>query len=256
MIHLDKRLALDKIIGAKNMALTSDGWFDWALRDPGPVGSVNGSRNGGKGVIPHSAEGSWDSLKHLHDFHWSRATDPDPRNRASWGATNLKDGRLVQHYSVWEQTWTSGSDYPNNNFFAFENEGGAGEPLTDAQTANTVRICRELGSAQGWTLRRPVDAQDKTATAYEHNECRRFGSAPTACPSGRVPWGEIMRQLEEDDVKSFLAWVPDYAGGSIWFVGPNGAKWITDAVVAAELERAFGKVAVTLSAKAINTIGA
>ena len=173
-----------------------DGWFDFAIRDPGPAGSVNGGRNSVRGIVPHSAEGHWATLEDLHDFHWSRATNPDPRKRASWGATNLKDGRFVQHYSVWAQTWTSGSAYPNNNFFAFENEGVAGESLTQAQIDNIIRVGRDLIALQGWLPRRPRNVEDTTASLYEHNECDRWGANATACPSGRIPWNIIVPALQ------------------------------------------------------------
>jgi len=30
------------------------------------------------------------------------------------------------------------------------------------------------------------------ATLFEHREMVRYGSAPTACPSGRIPWDRII----------------------------------------------------------------
>lgn len=196
-------------------------YFDWAIQDPGPVNAVNGYNNRGLGMIPHSAEGHWDTLQALHDFHWSRATNPDPRKRASWAATNLKDGRFVQHYPVTAQTWTSGSGYPNNNFFAFENEGVAGEPLTQAQVDNILRAGRELMDHFGWKPKRPVDDTDKTASLYEHRECVRFGSASTACPSDRIPWDVIVPALTEEDDMAERVWCFDRA--QTWIVGKGGA---------------------------------
>ena len=63
-------------------------------------------------------------------------------------------------------------------------------------------------------------------------------------------------RVKEDEMKSFVCWCPDYAGGSVWFVGPNGAKWITDPAIVTELEGQFGKMTTALSAKTLNTIGA
>lgn len=168
-----------------------DGWFDWAIRDPGPPWKVNGGVNGGKGMIPHSAEGYWPYLR--DGVLWG------PR-RASWGASNLKDGRFIQHYPVTAQTWTSGAGYPNNNFFTTENEGMAGEPLTQMQVANLIRAGRDLMHHYGWRPRRPASASDLLASLYEHNECVRFGAEPTACPSGRIPWDIIVPRLEGGDM--------------------------------------------------------
>lgn len=188
------------------MGITADGWFDWAIRDPGYPGGVNGGVNPVKGIVPHSAEGDFLSLEHLHDFHWSRATAP-PNQRASWGATVLTDGYLVQHYPIYAQTWTSGCAYLNNNFFAWENEGRAGQPLTDGQNATNIRMIRELSALKGWKLRRPINSADKNATAYEHNESVRFGGAATACPSGRIPWSLYLAALGEDVMKEATFWI-------------------------------------------------
>src|SRR2546427_10675753 len=35
------------------------------------------------------------------------------------------------------------------------------------------------------------------ATLFEHNQMTRYGASPTACPSGRIPWAEIIPALEE-----------------------------------------------------------
>lgn len=168
--------------------ITADGWFDWAIKDPGPPERQNGGRNGGKGMIPHSAEGYWPVLRQVL---WG--------NRgSSWAASNLRDGRFIQHYPIFAQTWTSGAGYPNNNFFAFENEGIAGQPLTQAQIDNIIRAGHELMAYYGWEPRRPISAGDTGASLYEHRECVRFGAEPTACPSGRIPWDVIVPALKED----------------------------------------------------------
>jgi hypothetical protein len=173
------------------MGIDAAGWFDWAERDPGPEWKVNGGMNGGKGMVPHSAEGYW---PHLRDELWK------PARRASWGASNLKNGRFIQHYPVFACTWTSGAGYPNNNFFAFENEGVAGEALTPQQTTNIIRCGKDLMARYHWIPTRPINSADKSASLYEHNECVRWGADPTACPSGRIPWGLIVPALKEVDM--------------------------------------------------------
>lgn len=192
--------------------INADGYFDWAIKDPGPQERQNGGRNGGKGMVPHSAEGYWPVLRQVL---WGD-------RGSSWGASNLKDGRFIQHYSVWAQTWTSGAGYPNNNFFAFENEGVAGQPLTKAQTDNIIRAGKELMAVQGWKPRRPVNDGDLTASLYEHRECTRWGALGTACPSGRIPWDIIVPALtaqpEEDDMTERV-----WDGARTWLVGKGGA---------------------------------
>ena len=166
--------------------ITEDGFFSWAQRDLGPPGKVNGGRNGGRGMICHSAEGYRTILREILF---------GPR-RASWGASNLVDGQFIQHYPVWAQTWTSGAGFPNNNFFTTENEGVAGIALTQPQIDNLIRAGRELRELQGWTPRRPTSIYDLGASLYEHNECVRWGAEYTSCPSGRIPWLTVIKGME------------------------------------------------------------
>ena len=35
---------------------------------------------------------------------------------------------------------------------------------------------------------------------YEHREMVAYGSAPTACPSNRYPWAQIIAELEGEDM--------------------------------------------------------
>lgn len=119
--------------------ITQDGWFDWMERDPGPPWKVNGGRNTLRGMVPHSAEGYRIVLR---DILWG------PR-RASWHVSVLTD-RVIQHYPVRAQTWTSGAGYPNNNFLAGETEGLAGTPFNDFQTKTWIRIGRELMDLGGY----------------------------------------------------------------------------------------------------------
>lgn len=171
------------------MSIDAHGWFDWMIRDPGPLNKTNGGINTASLCIPHSAEGYW---PHLQELLHSQA------RRASWMFSNLNNGRCYQHYSIYAQVWGSGSAYPNNNGVMWENEGVAGEPLTAAQDANNIRIIREVSALKGWKPRRPINSADTRATLYEHNECVRFGSEPTACPSGRIPWPKYLAALEVD----------------------------------------------------------
>lgn len=176
------------------MAVLSNGRFDWAIWRPGPdeKSGYPGRRSSiAEGVVYHSAEGSEASLLAVLD---------GPR-MASWTASNLKDGRFLQHYPVERIVWTNGSKNANIKFRGVESEGVAGEPLTQPQIDNLIRCAEDMMDYFGWQgFRRGVEA-------FEHNEMTQFGATPTACPSGRIPWQTIeegMMALSDDD-KAWLA---------------------------------------------------
>lgn len=182
--------------------ITSDGWFDWMERIPGPADKVNSGTNTAKIYLPHSAVGyygGWSARL------FSQERRPDGRYTA-YAAASVHgwisySGHCIQHYPVSASCWASGSAFPNLNGIAFENEGGyqpENEPLRPGQINANVRILMDLAAWKGvqpsyW--RRPGSDNDMSATLYEHRECVRFGSAPTACPSNRIPWAAILEQL-------------------------------------------------------------
>lgn len=186
------------------MAITADGWFDWMRREPGPPDKVYSERNRVDFYVAHSAVGYYGGWA---GRLFSRERDAAGRYSA-YAAVSAHgwipyDGACLQHYPITASCWTSGSRGANTRGVAFETEGGVSgresEPLTEAQTAALARILADIAAWKGvpnayW--RRPAGLQDLDATLYEHRECVRFGSAPTACPSGRIPWGELMRRLQ------------------------------------------------------------
>ena len=205
------------------------GWFSWAVRDPGPPERQYAGRNTLKLFIPHSAEGYWPVMRQIL---WGD-------RGSSWFASNLKDGRLIQHYPIYARTWTSGSGYPNYNGLAWENEGVAGEAFTDKQTENCIRIINEVSALTGMkSWRRPLNSADKEAQLYEHNECTRWGSEPTACPSHRVPWSTIIAGLGETDMAITLAACIDSPSGyRIYAIGSGEPKWIVKATDVQEIQQ-------------------
>ncbi|MPZ48142.1 MAG: SpoIID/LytB domain-containing protein [Dehalococcoidia bacterium] len=182
--------------------ITADGWLDWAARAPGPLDKCYTAVNRGIGYVPHSAVGfygGWASRL----FSGERRADG---RYTAYAAASVHgwvayDGSVTQHYPLSASCWASGSEYPNTNFIAFENEGGfdpEDELLTPAQVQANARIIRELAAWRGWPeIRRPHDDGDTAARLYEHHECVRWGSAPTACPSRRIPWDSILAALGE-----------------------------------------------------------
>jgi hypothetical protein len=162
----------------------TDGWIDGVTRLPGNPEHVNGGINLVWGLFPHSAEGYAGTL-----------LDLAVNGPLSWHMSNLKDGRLIQHFPFTAQCWHATA--ANNAFVGMEHEGVAGEPLTEAQIVNLVMVIKELAAWREWTPRRPMSATDLKATLYEHREVTRFGGSATACPSGRIPWDEVIRRLTE-----------------------------------------------------------
>lgn len=165
------------------MSITADGWLDWAERVVGDQGKQSGGRNTVMGFVAHSAEGGEGYLRAYNTLHSVYAG-----RRASWTFSNLKDGTLLQHFSIYAQVWASGAKYPNDNFVPMEHEGIAGEVLTPAQVRTTARVIKELSDVKGWEPVREV-------TLWEHKECRRWGADPTACPSDRIPWDAVLKEL-------------------------------------------------------------
>lgn len=160
-----------------------------------------------RGAVYHSAEGNYRTLMEILD---------GPR-RASWTFSNPKEGQLEQHYPVGLHVWTNGSLESNVRFVGVENEGMAGEPLTDSQTQNLVELTVWLYRTQEW------DVLKLQETLWEHKWMTRFGSPATECPSGRIPWVRIISKaekiLEEDDMAQL--WLLKKKGTEYTFVS-NG----------------------------------
>jgi len=194
-----------------------DGWFDWAERDPGPPDKRYTELCISEGVVFHSAVGYYRGwLSRL--FSAERLPNGRYSNYAAASVTGfiLFNGALKQHYPVNISCWASGSRYPNTHFNSFEQEGGYPDnrqPWTVQQTETAIRVTKEIAVARQWTPRRPNSPQDVLATLYEHNECVRWGSAFTACPSGRDNWDAILRSFAmptpEDQLKIIRVLQPD-----------------------------------------------
>ncbi len=167
----------------------SQGWLDGALKRPGPGRKTSGLRSKTTGIVMHSAVGYWAGMKAVLD---------GSARQVSWHFSNLIDGKLIQHYSVATKCWhaSAGNDY----LVGMEQEGGpltnVSETLTDKQIDNCATVAAALRERYGWvTLTRSGNKKN----LWEHNE---VPSNATQCPSGRIPWSEVLRRAltpEEED---------------------------------------------------------
>ena len=132
------------------------------------------------GVVLHSAEGSAAGLQSVID---------GPRE-ASWHFEVHKDGQIIQRVDSAEIAWTNGSYESNRRYWGIEHEGSAPEPLTEAQFQASYELVKWLFSQGG------ITEWERGNTLWEHRELGQFGSAPTSCPGGRIPWA----RYKEDDM--------------------------------------------------------
>lgn len=222
------------------MTITTDGWFDWAERNPGPPDKKYTEANTARLFIPHSAVGylnGWYSrlfsTERVSCSHGGAHPQGDysPYASASVHLWNAYDGHLIQHYPIFVSCWASGSRHLNVNGVAMEHEGGfqpVSEPLRVGQIDTLERVLRDLAAFHGkppdyWS--RPINAADMWATLYEHNETTRFGGVYSSCPSGRIPWNEILRRLgeqEDDDMWVRHNRLADWFTGRFWPGGSGG----------------------------------
>lgn len=170
--------------------ITADGWLDWAIRlQPSPpTKNMNAGTNPANGIFMHSAEG-----------YASVLLDPNSiygyNGQHSWHLSNLMDGRVFQHYPFTARCHHATA--ANQSYIGVENEGyqPKEKSLNEAQIQNAVRFINEISAWKGWTPKRPTSASDTSHTLWEHNEVVRLGGSGSSCPSGRIPWNEIMSRL-------------------------------------------------------------
>lgn len=130
-----------------------------------------------KGAIVHSSEGWWSGIQ-------SRLMAD---NDVSWHFSVLQDGRVYQHYPLPAVCWHGGSPYPNERFAGIECEGTAGQPVAGGQFEALVTLLKWISEQEQWL----GFAFGRDCVLSEHNMY-----FPTACPSGRIPWLDILAELE------------------------------------------------------------
>ena len=171
----------------------SDTWLDWCVRRDGPPAKQGYASAPWRalweiqGEVKHSMEGPLSAALGELD---------NAQRRASWTFSVAKDGAVYQHYRLEAVTWHGGAIYANRCYVGIEHEGVAGQPLTDAQVAATIRLSRDLRRLCGGISALPPE---RRVNLWEHREMTRYGAEPTACPSGRIPWDRIIAALQEED---------------------------------------------------------
>ena len=172
------------------MVAVSELWFPGAEPLPGPARKTSGTSWPKQGVVMHSAEGSWPGLRSVLMA----------RDGGSWHFSNLKDGRLYQHYPIDVIAWHARGG--NTKYVGVEHEGKAGEPLTELQISNAVGLIRWMKEVCEWD---DLSRVRPDGNMVEHNEVGRENNYVTACPSrGRIPWVKIMTRVEKGDNMELL----------------------------------------------------
>ncbi len=183
-------------------------WCPFAIRRIGAqgLGAKNGYPGGVQGLVtafwiesPKRGEIKHDSVGPLSAT--LGVLDTHPIN--SWHFT-VDDSGLYQHYPVDANCWHGNDTDPDDDIRANIELVGVEHTRPNAAMASPLSHIQLMWTAQltQWlmdTRERPIavrfgDSFDprREWELCEHNE---VGNQPTACPSGRIPWDEIMRRL-------------------------------------------------------------
>jgi len=153
-------------------------WYPGAVPMPGP--SWKHGYNGiyvrqHKGALYHSMEGIWQNA-------YARLMSTD---KVSWHLSLTYGGVWLGHYALDEVLWHGG--WFAGMKVAVECEGRAGEMLTRLQVERLAEFTAWLADEEEW----PEIALRETL--WEHRMMVDYGALPTACPSGRIPWTEVIQ---------------------------------------------------------------
>ena len=154
-------------------------WYPPAAYLPGPAWKhgYNGIYvRQHKGALYHSMEGIWQNA-------YARLMSTD---KVSWHLSLTYGGVWLQHYALDEVLWHGGCTFAGMKV-AVECEGRAGEMLTRVQVERLAEFTAWLADEEEW----PEIALRETL--WEHNMMVDYGAGPTACPSGRIPWTEVIQ---------------------------------------------------------------
>ena len=101
----------------------------------------------------------------------------------SWHFTVGNDGEVLQHYALNLITWHAGQE-ANLLYVGIECEGTAGHAIRGPQLEALAELVRWIARVDHW------ESYTRGITLFEHNEFMN-----TACPSGRIPWQELIRHV-------------------------------------------------------------
>ena len=231
--------SLSSIVGNAVMPET---WLQWCVKRPGPDwkggytdAPALGTLDEKEGEVKHSAEGPLASLFHELDR---------PDRTASWTFSLAQDGLVYQHYPLEWRAWHAGvmgdrrfdtSLIGNLTLVGEEHEGGGpnnpSEPLTELQRASSIRLTRDVRR-----LCPHIGPPALRVNLWEHNWL-----SPTSCPSGRIPWPQILTALQvamEEDMPKLIHCID--AGGKVYVIGEMGKRHIDDQVELGIYTRLFG----------------
>ena len=172
-------------------------WLSFCARRPGPewkTGYGTGDRTLKQieGVVDHSMEGSLAGAYSVLDSP----------TQSSWTFSIPKVGEPIQHFELTKIPWHAGlpgdrrhdtSLIGNLTLIGKEHEGKVGEPWTENQTYWSAKIdvaCRALCPAFG------ANPPTFRLNMWEHNWL-----SATSCPSGRNPWDEKFKLINEWEEK-------------------------------------------------------
>lgn len=171
-------------------------WWPQAVRRDGPAWKAGyisaGLTKVKRGEVKHSAEGYWAGLYSVLD---------GPA-RSSWHFTVGYD-RVEQHYALSWNTWhgndtdNDGAVMANLDLIGIEHLGVAGEPLTEYQVHMTTELTRWAAAQFGLSTFARYPQQAEVWTLAEH---KQVGDTATGCPSNRIPWDEILKRLQGNDM--------------------------------------------------------
>ena len=177
-------------------------WCPFAVRVDGPRNSFGydgvGDYSPKRGAILHDSTGPLQPTLNVVLAEGS----------PSWHFTiDDETGLIYQHYEVSANCWHAndtdidGNVRGNIDFVGIEHtrpNAAIASKLSDAGIRAAVRLNRWLLEEAGFPF--AVRYPDQVG-AWALAEHKQIGNTATACPSNRIPWGEIMWRLGEDDVE-------------------------------------------------------
>ena len=176
--------------------LKDNGWFDWAIQDPGPEDRILSSLQLPLVlVVHHSMEGVYN-----YPGGYTALRDPN-RKPTAWQWSVERDGQLLQHYGAFKHLQHGHA--ANVLGPGGESEGFYYEPLTPEQVASWRRIhsdINEYRERKGLPplTRNPERLPQATKRGWvEHREMAPAYNT-TQCPSER--YAPLWASYEEDDM--------------------------------------------------------